>query len=423
MKTQKRIRFLGTVVMGALVAACAGTPVSAASQKVKIRAVTAFVQFDRNRAHLAEQFGDALATLQKAKNVFTSAGYEVQTIRITPQAFGVLTHGLSRNEILAFYGELADLAKKAGIPSAIGPAFLHAEDVDTKTVDIYAEVLAAHPELNGCLIVADENGVNWPAVHAAARVMKYLEEHTAHSQGNFQFAAAAEVADYFPFYPASYFVTPGKQFAVAIEGADIANEAFSHAKGDLEAARKEFAKSLSEQTAAIAALGAQAKADTKWEFLGIDTSTAPLGNVSIAAAFESLLDGAPFGSAGTLSIASMITDVLHAQPRSAGSGYSGLMLPVLEDARLAQRWGEGRLGIDQLLQYSAVCGTGLDTIPLPGDVTEEQLARIVGDVATLAAKLNKPLTARLLPIAGKKAGDRTELDSPFLQNTTLQPLR
>jgi uncharacterized protein (UPF0210 family) len=416
--------FFARLVAVFVVLVCASAPAAnGAAQKVKIRAITAFVQFDRNRAHLESQFNDALKLLQKAKAVFTNAGYEVQTIRITPQAFGVLTRGLSRNEILSFYAELADLDKKAGIPSAIGPAFLHAEDVDTKTVDIYAEVLSLHTELNGCLLVADEDGVNWKALHAAARVMKYLEDHTAHSQGNFQFAAAAEVADYFPFYPASYFVTPGKSFAVAIEGADIATEAFSHAKGDLESARKEFTKLLDEQTTAIAALGAMAHADTKWDFLGIDTSTAPLGNNSIGAAFETLLGGAPFGSAGTLSIASMITDVLHTQPRSAGSGYSGLMMPVLEDSRLAQRWGEGRLGIDQLLQYSAVCGTGLDTVPLPGDVTEDQLARIIGDVATLAAKLNKPLVARLLPIAGKKAGDRTELDSPYLTNTILQPLR
>src|ERR1051325_66277 len=44
-------------------------------------------------------------------------------------------------------------------------------------------------------------------------------------------------------------------------------------------------------------------------------------------------------------------------------GYSGLMVPVLEDARMAQRWTEGTYGIDALLAYSSVCGTGLDTVP------------------------------------------------------------
>jgi hypothetical protein len=103
-------------------------------------------------------------------------------------------------------------------------------------------------------------------------------------------------------------------------------------------------------------------------------------------------------------------------------GYNGLMMPVLEDTRLAQLWSEGTLTMDQLLAYSAVCGTGLDTIPLPGDITTEQLARIIGDVATLSAKLSKPLSARLLPLAGVKPGDRTTLDDPNLVNTVLQPL-
>jgi uncharacterized protein (UPF0210 family) len=98
------------------------------------------------------------------------------------------------------------------------------------------------------------------------------------------------------------------------------------------------------------------------------------------------------------------------------------MLPVLEDTVIAQRWSEGRLTMDELLAYSAVCGTGLDTIPLPGDITEEQLARILGDVASLSVKWHKPLSARLQPAPGRKAGDMTEFDDPFLVNAKIQPL-
>jgi uncharacterized protein (UPF0210 family) len=84
-------------------------------------------------------------------------------------------------------------------------------------------------------------------------------------------------------------------------------------------------------------------------------------------------------------------------------GYSGVMMPVLEDTRLAQLWGEGALSMDQLLAYSAVCGTGLDTIPLPGDVTTQQLERIIGDVATLSVKLSKPLERAPAPGRGRQS--------------------
>jgi uncharacterized protein len=96
-----------------------------------------------------------------------------------------------------------------------------------------------------------------------------------------------------------------------------------------------------------------------------------------------------------------------------------LMLPVLEDVGLAERNTQGLLRLSSLLAYSAVCGTGLDTIPLPGDVSEAQLTAVLLDVATLGWKLAKPLSARLFPIPGKQAGERTEFDFAYFVNTTV----
>ena len=92
------------------------------------------------------------------------------------------------------------------------------------------------------------------------------------------------------------------------------------------------------------------------------------------------------------------------------------MLPVLEDSVLAKRWETGTISRDTLLSYSSVCSTGLDAIPLPGDVSQQDLENIMGDVASLAVKWHKPLSARLLPVGGKHAGDMTEFSSPYLVN-------
>jgi uncharacterized protein (UPF0210 family) len=46
----------------------------------------------------------------------------------------------------------------------------------------------------------------------------------------------------------------------------------------------------------------------------------------------------------------------------------------------------------------------------------------LGDVASLSVKWHKPLSARLQPVVGKKAGDMTEFDDPFLVNAKIQPL-
>jgi len=98
------------------------------------------------------------------------------------------------------------------------------------------------------------------------------------------------------------------------------------------------------------------------------------------------------------------------------TGFNGLMLPLLEDSILAQRSSEGSLTIKDLLMYSAVCGTGLDTVPLPGDISAEQIAAILLDIAFLAVRLNKPLTARLMPVPGKAVGEMTEFDFEYFSN-------
>ena len=59
-------------------------------------------------------------------------------------------------------------------------------------------------------------------------------------------------------------------------------------------------------------------------------------------------------------------------------GYSGLMLPVMEDVILAERAAQQppSFSLRDLLTFSSVCGVGLDTVPVPGDVTPGQVAAV-----------------------------------------------
>ena len=122
-----------------------------------------------------------------------------------------------------------------------------------------------------------------------------------------------------------------------------------------------------------------------------------------------------FGGNSTLFATAFTTRVLR-EAAYHKCGFNGLMFPVLEDRTMAQRSEEGLYSLDSLLLYSAVCGTGLDTVPLPGDVGTDELAAILLDVAALAVVADKPLTARLMPIPGKKAGEVTDFDFPYFAN-------
>jgi uncharacterized protein (UPF0210 family) len=267
-------------------------------------------------------------------------------------------------------------------------------------------------------VVAGEDGIRWRAVGAAARVMKKLED-TEHSQGNFRFSAIALVPPLTPFFPGSYHTGFGHQFAIALQSANTVAAAFKNAP-DLRVAKQKLSEALTAAAFDVEAQAQRIDRDTGWAYMGIDLSPAPLKDVSIGAALEHLTSQ-PFGSSGTLTAAATVTSAIK-DITVKQTGYSGLMLPILEDSRLSQRWSEGNVSIDALLSYSAVCGTGLDTVPLPGDVTEERLDLIIGDMASLAVKWHKPLSARLLPVAGKGPGDVTEFDDPYLVNATIQPL-
>jgi len=95
---------------------------------------------------------------------------------------------------------------------------------------------------------------------------------------------------------------------------------------------------------------------------------------------------------------------------------------VLEDTCLATRAAQGVLTVKDLLLYSAVCGTGLDTVPLPGDTTAGQMYAVLLDLAALSQRLDKPLTARLMPVPGKKAGDLTGFAFSYFANSRVLAL-
>ena len=390
---------------------------AASTAKPKVRAITAFVKIDRS--NYTAKIADALTLLRAARTAFESRGYEVQTIRITTQPFPEYTAGLPREQALAFLQQLDALAAREQFSLNLGPAMLRDND-STIAMGLLAEALPSTQHSNSSVIIAADDGIHWKAIAAAAHLVKHLAEHSPHSQATFSFAATAMLTPYAPFFPGSYHTGPGDRFAVGFEGANVVDQVFSSGRRSPDDLVRELSAALTEHARVAEEVGQALQKQSGWEFLGVDVTPAPLGDISIGAAIEHYL-GAPFGSSGTLTAASIITQAIKAIPLKQ-VGYSGLMVPVLEDKTLAERWNQGTYHLDSLLSYSAICGTGLDAVPLPGNISEEQLARILGDVASLAFKWHKPLTARLQPVAGKQAGEKTEFDSPFLVNTTLQPL-
>jgi uncharacterized protein (UPF0210 family) len=407
-------RLIATVLLCMLASAVAHAAADAA--KPKVRAITAFVRLDRSGYE--KQIAEAMTVLNTAKADFARRGYETQTVRIVTQPFAELVNGLSEQEALSFLRSLDDLSQKYSFMPNVGPAMLHDTD-DPAAMQLLAQVLSTLPHLNASAIIADDDGIHWKTIHEAAKLVRYVTDHSARSQGNFLFAATAMVRPLGPFYPGAYHTGAGKQFSLGFEGANVVQQVFGATHGEFDASIAELTRQLTIHARIGEEVGNAVAASSGWTFAGVDPTPAPMADASIGDAIERYT-GSKFGETGTITAALAITSAVKAV-KVKQIGYAGLMLPVMEDKRLAQRWAENTYEIDSLLAYSAVCGTGLDTVPLPGDVSEERLAKIYGDVAALAWKWHKPLSARLQPVKDKKAGDQTDFDSPYLFNTTLHP--
>ena len=399
----------------AILLIAAASTLLAADSRPKVRAVTAFIKLDP--ARLDAQIGETLAFLNAARQEYVAAGFEVETIRVVPQPLAEYTHGMSHAAGLAFLHKYGELATRLGFNPNMG-AIMVTGDEDRTVVDLAIDALAS-THINGSLVVAAENGIHWRAIREAARLVKAVEAKSANGGGNLNFATSAMVKQYGPFYPAAWHTGNGKTFSVGLESANVVTDVFAtvHEPGPAE---DKLAQALTKYLLQAEAAAVRIAAKSGWTYAGIDPTPAPLGDVSIARAIENFT-GAPFGAGGTMTAASVITRAVQSTPVKQ-VGYSGLMVPVLEDNLLAKRWEQGTYNIDSLLAYSAVCAGGLDTVPLPGDITEEQVARILGDVASLAYKWRKPLAARLLPAPGKKPGDRTAFSDSRMANTTVPKL-
>ena len=385
---------------------------------MKIRSITYFL--DSGWPLEPQALGRAGAFLKAARPAFESAGYEVQTARMATIPFPLILSRPDAEALVALARALEQAACDLGYNYvSLGPAL---PDNAGAFAAIPAALAATQNAFFSGLLTTPGKQVYLPAVRAAAQVMHQAATISPDGFANLRFAALANVPPGSPFFPAAYHIGVSPSFAIATEAADLAVQAFSQA-GLLAQARGALQSAMEQHAAVMSAVAAALAGKFDAGFGGIDFSLAPFPSqaLSLGAAMENL--GVPgLGQHGSLAAAAILADTMD-QAQFARTGFSGLMLPVLEDAVLAQRAAEGLLTVTDLLFYSAVCGTGLDTVPLPGDATPEQLAALLLDLAALSCRLEKPLTARLMPIPGKQAGDPTAFDFAFFANSRVLALR
>jgi uncharacterized protein (UPF0210 family) len=144
----------------------------------------------------------------------------------------------------------------------------------------------------------------------------------------------------------------------------------------------------------------------------VDLSLAPTPMIgdSVAHILESMgLEKC--GTHGTTAALALLNDAVKKGGVMASShvgGLSGAFIPVCEDTGMVDAVRCGALSLDKLEAMTCVCSVGLDMIPIPGDTPDSTIAAIIADEMEIGMDNNKTTAVRIIPVAGKKAGDSVE---------------
>lgn len=385
---------------------------------MNIRALTGFL--DPGWPLESRRIASLAGILKTARAQLEAAGYPVQTLRLATPPPVEMSRPVPPNERADLAGKLEAECFVNGIDYAsIGPALPD----ESGGLAAVPDILGATENVFTSAIFSDpESGLSAAAARGCAQAIRDVSRLSPDGFSNLRFAALANVPPGSPFFPAAYHGGGEPAIAVATEAAELAVDAMREVSS-LGTARRRLVGMIDAHAAALTRPLQTLAAENEIRFLGIDFSLAPFPDHfrSIGTAIEAI--GATVaGRGGTLTAVAFLADCLE-RAQFRRTGFCGVFLTVLEDETLASRAADGDLTVNDLLLFSAVCGAGLDAVPLPGDSSVDGLTGVLLDLGALALRLNKPLTARLMPIPGKSAGDEVHFDFAYFADSRVIPLR
>jgi hypothetical protein len=389
---------------------------------MKIRSITAFIPVswpvDEGTIASCSRF------LTDARLRLTDAGFEVQMVSMATPPFLDVVGDPDATVLLDFAQTVDAMAAKHHIDAvSIGPVVATTPLSLLMPIHALPKLIAKTERIYSGVMFADEkSGINFSAAYVFAEMIQRVAQSTAEGMGNLRLGAMANVPPHIPYFPAAYHQGGPSSFSIATEAADLALDIINTTQS-LAEVRQRLVKTIEGIVTDILSVADNLVDDHQIRFNGLDFSLAPSAakGLSIGAAIEKLGVDA-FGGSGSLFASAFLANCIQrvTMPRI---GFSGLMLPVLEDEVLAQRAAEGRFSVNDLLLYAAVGGAGPDAVPIPGNTNPDEMAAIFLDLAALAISLGKPLMARLVPIPDRAVGEKVSLDANRFASSRVLPVK
>lgn len=206
---------------------------------------------------------------------------------------------------------------------------------------------------------------------------------------------------------------PESVINVGVSGPGVVKHALESVRGSDVGTVAETIKKTAFKITRVGQLVAQEAArrlNTQFGIIDLSLAPTPAIGDSVAHILEEIgLEST--GGPGTTAALAMLNDAVKKGGLMASSyvgGLSGAFIPVSEDAGMIAAVERGSLTLEKLEAMTCVCSVGLDMIAVPGDITAETISAIIADEAAIGMINNKTTAVRLVPVPGKKVGDRVE---------------
>jgi uncharacterized protein len=363
-------------------------------------------------------------------------GIPVVNKRISISPVAAVAAGCSAGQMVEIASALDDMAARLRIDFIGGFGALVEKGFtkgDRALIDSIPDALSKTERVCSSINVASTNaGINMDAVALMGRTIRQAAEKTADRDGIgcAKMVVFANIPQDVPFMAGAYLGVgePDAVINVGVSGPGVVKMAIDRArKADpaLDLGRlSEIIKRTAFKVTRVGELIGRKVADRLGVPFGVvDLSLAPTPNVgdSVGEIFQSL-GLKSIGCPGSTAALAMLNDAVKKGGIFASShvgGLSGAFIPVSEDLNIAEAVRKGYLTIEKLEALTSVCSVGLDMIAIPGNTSAETIAGIIADEMAIGVINNKATAARLIPVPGKKAGERASFGGLLGEATIL----
>lgn len=393
-----------TITMGISLRDCADPDVNVCAQKIYDKITTKAKDLVKVGEELEAELGVPIIHKRISVTPISLVGESCKTDNYVPLAKA-----------------LDDAAKAVGVnfiggfSALVEKGYTHGDRTLIKSIP---EALATTDLVcSSVAIGSTKAGINMDAVKEMGEVVKETARLTADQDalGCAKLVIFCNPVQDNPFMAGAFHgvTEPETVINVGVSGPGVVKHALEAVRGQDIGVVAETIKKTAFKITRVGQLVAQEAAkrlNTQFGIIDLSLAPTPAVGDSVAHILEEIgLESC--GCPGTTAALAMLNDAVKKGGLMASSyvgGLSGAFIPVSEDAGMIAAVEKGSLTIEKLEAMTCVCSVGLDMIAVPGDTTAATISAVIADEAAVGMINNKTTAVRLIPVPGKKVGDKVE---------------